>query len=85
MHDDPSNLHPCVMEIEHHQCELMVFHIIGPKCGIQKNSHVMTKLEHGLKLHKCLDPYGEWDLSPIHLTCILNKKHHQGEHKPMTK
>jgi len=64
------------MEIEHHQYESMVFHIIGPKCGIHKNSLVMTKLERGLQLYKSLDLYGEWDLNPIHLTCILKTKHH---------
>jgi len=36
------------MEIEHHQCESMVFHIIGPKCGIHRNNPIVTKLEHGL-------------------------------------
>jgi hypothetical protein len=47
---------------------------VGAKCGIHKNSSDVTKLEHGLKLLRCLDPYGEWDLNPIHFTCILQIK-----------
>jgi hypothetical protein len=35
----------------------------------------MTQLEHGWKLCKCLDPYGEWDLNPINLTYILDMKY----------
>jgi len=35
---------------------------------------VVTELEDGLKLHEYLDPYGEWDLNPIHLTFILEIK-----------
>jgi len=34
----------------------------------------VTELEHILKLHRCLDPYGERDLNPIHFTCILEIK-----------
>jgi hypothetical protein len=35
----------------------------------------VTELEDGLKLHgKHLDPYGEWDLNPIHLIYILEIK-----------
>jgi len=37
-------------------------------------SMFMTKFEHGLKLCRCLDPYGERDLNLIHLTCILEIK-----------
>ncbi len=47
---------------------------VGAKCGIHKNNFVVTKLEHALKLRRCLDPYGEWDLNPIHFTCILQIK-----------
>jgi hypothetical protein len=38
-----------------------------------KQAHC-AELEHGLKLHKCLDPYGERDLNPIHFICILEIK-----------
>jgi len=52
----------------------MVLHIIGAKCGIHRNKLAMTKLEHGLKLRRCLNPYGERDLNPFHLTCSLEIK-----------
>jgi hypothetical protein len=52
----------------------VVFHIIGAKHGIHRNKPIMTELEHGLKLHRGLDPYGERDMNPIHLTYILEIK-----------
>ncbi len=59
------------MKIKCHQCESMVLHIVGAKCGIHRNKPVVIELEHGLKLHDCLDPYGERYMNPIHLTYIL--------------
>jgi len=35
---------------------------------------IVIELEHGLKLCRCLDPYGERDMNPIHLTCVLKIK-----------
>jgi hypothetical protein len=52
----------------------MVLHIIGAKCGIHKNKPIATKLEHGLNMHRCLDPYGGKDMNPIHFTYILKIK-----------
>jgi hypothetical protein len=62
----------------------MVFHVIGVKSDIHKNSPIITKLEHNLKLCKCMDPYGEGELNPINLTYVLKiNKHHQGDFIPM--
>lgn len=36
------------MKITIRQCEQMVFHIVGSKCGINKNNPNVTKLEHGI-------------------------------------
>jgi hypothetical protein len=33
-----------------HQCEQLVFHFIGARCGIHKECHVVTQLEHGPKI-----------------------------------
>jgi hypothetical protein len=52
----------------------MVVHIIGAKCGIHGNSSIMTKLENGLELCRCPNPYGEGHLDPIHLTYNLKVK-----------
>jgi hypothetical protein len=52
----------------------VVFHIIGAKCGIHKNKPILIELEHGLKLCRCLDAYGEKDMDLIHLICILEIK-----------
>jgi hypothetical protein len=52
----------------------MVLHIIGAKHGIHRNKPIMTKLEHGLKLCRCLDASSERDMNPIHLTYILEIK-----------
>jgi hypothetical protein len=52
----------------------MVFHIVGAKCDIHRNKPVVIELQHGLKLHRCLDLYGERDMNPIHFTCILEIK-----------
>ncbi len=52
----------------------VVLHIVGAKCDIHKNKPIVIKLEHTLKLHRCLDVYGERDLNPIHLICILEIK-----------
>jgi len=38
------------MKIECHQCEYVVFHIIGAKHGIHKNNPIVIELEHGLTL-----------------------------------
>jgi hypothetical protein len=73
-HDDLSNWHPSVMKIKYHQCEYMVVHIIGAKCRIHGNSPIMIKLENGLELCRCRNPYGERHLDLIHLTYILKVK-----------
>jgi hypothetical protein len=49
----------------HHWCQIWHPHI---------NKPIVTKLEHGVKLCRCLDPYGERDLNPIHFTYILEIK-----------
>jgi len=54
----------------------MVSHIIGVKCGIHGNNLVLTKLEYGLELCRCIDLYGERDLNPIHFTCVVKIKDH---------
>lgn len=72
--DDLSNWHPSVMKIKYYQCEYMVVHIIDAKCGIHENSPIMTKLENGLELCRCRNPYGERHLYLIHLTYILEVK-----------
>jgi hypothetical protein len=74
IHDDLATSTFVHDEIESHRCEKVVFHIIGAKCGIHKNSPIVIELQHGLNLHRCLDPYGEWDLNPIHFMCILEIK-----------
>jgi hypothetical protein len=58
----------------------MVFHVIVAKSDIHRNSPIITKLEHNLKLCECMDPYGEGELNPINLTYVLKiKKQHQGD------
>ncbi len=52
-----------------------ISHVIGAKYGIHRNNPVVTQLEHGWKLCKCLDLYGEWYLNPINLTYILDMKY----------
>ncbi len=65
------------MEIKRHQCEQVVFHIVGTKCGIQGNKPIVTELQHGLKLCRCLDACDQRDMNRIHLTYILEiKKYH---------
>jgi hypothetical protein len=49
--------------------------VIGAKYGIHRNNPIVTQLEHGYKLYKCQDPYGEWGLNPINLTYILDRKY----------
>jgi hypothetical protein len=63
------------MKIKCHQCEEVVLHIIGAKHGIHKFKPIVTELEHGLKLRRCLNPYGEKDLNPFHLICSLEIKY----------
>jgi hypothetical protein len=62
------------MKIKYNQCEYMVIHIIGAKCGIHGNSPIMSKLENHLELCRCPNPYGEKHLDLIHLTYILEIK-----------
>jgi hypothetical protein len=64
------------MKVERRHCEHMVPHILGVKCGIHGNNLVLTKLEYGLELCRCLDPFGEGDLNPIHFTCVVKIKYH---------
>jgi hypothetical protein len=52
----------------------VVLHIVGAKHDIHRNKPIVTELEHGLKLHMCLNLYGEKDFNPIHLICILEIK-----------
>jgi hypothetical protein len=52
----------------------MVFDVIGAKSDIHKNSPIITKLEHNLKLCECMDPNRERELNPINLTYVLKIK-----------
>jgi hypothetical protein len=48
IHTKKKNPYLSAMKITIHQHEQMVFHMVGAKCGINKNNHNVTKLEHGI-------------------------------------
>jgi hypothetical protein len=50
------------------------FTLLVPNITSIEIKPIVTKLEHALKLCRCLDPYGEMDMNPIYLTCILEIK-----------
>ncbi len=60
--------------IQPHVFQFMITQTTSTHVWWKSNAINVTKLEHGLKLCKCLDPYGERDLNPIHFTCILEIK-----------
>jgi hypothetical protein len=51
------------------------FHVMCAKCGTHRNDTIVTIRKHGFTLNCCLNTYGEWDLSPIDFSNILEKEH----------